>query len=90
MPHQKPIDVVIAIPKLKGQALHAAVDELAARGLRGASLLDKLGVVTGSIEPERMHSLESVEGVTYVRPARKAQIVRPVPATGGAEGEEGE
>jgi hypothetical protein len=75
----KRIKVVVTVPKAKGQALTAVVDRLREVGLDIAKVHDKLGLVTGSIESDKMDSLSEVEGVSSARVERAIQLVSPPP-----------
>ena len=74
MAQNKPIDVVVLVPGLKGAALDKAVMHLSQAGLTGATKLDKLGIVTGAIDPDKMAALNRIEGVTFVRPQQEIHI----------------
>lgn len=53
------------------------VEGVRAAGLEVAQELDLIGVVSGSIEEERMDDLRSVPGVAAVEPDREFQIAPP-------------
>jgi len=69
-----PVNVVVVVPKTRGEALRAVAQELAKKGLQVHSSLDKMGLVTGAIEPEKMNSLLEVPGVTFVREERSYHL----------------
>jgi hypothetical protein len=75
MSQEKNIPVVVAVPKLSGEALQTVVKNLKKAGLTVHSTLDKLGLVTGAVAAAKMASLSRVEGVTYVRPQGEVQAV---------------
>lgn len=64
----KKISVVIQIPNARGDAFHAVVRELKHAGLEAAEPLDKLGLVTGSYDPDQLGKLRAITGVGEVRP----------------------
>jgi hypothetical protein len=58
-------------------AMGQVVDALRAQGLKVEQVLDELGIITGSVSPDRQAALESVDGVASV--AREQQHRLPPP-----------
>jgi diphthamide synthase subunit DPH2 len=67
---KKKVDVVV---RLKGgQDTEAVAAKLREAGLEAAAVMDTLGMVTGKIEPNKLTSLQQVEGVASARPQATA------------------
>jgi len=77
MASRKKIDVVVALPDLTGDAFDSAVSELRKKGLTVQSVMDKLGMVTGSIAENKMEDLKEVAPGAIVRPQQQARIAAP-------------
>jgi hypothetical protein len=65
MAERQTVNVVAAIKK--EFSLQTVVGKLAERGLVVDSTLDKLRLVTGSVDPAKMQTLSEVPGVSYLR-----------------------
>jgi fructose/tagatose bisphosphate aldolase len=46
-------------------------------GMNVEAELDAVGIVTGSIDSSKIHSLDQIEGVEYVEQSRNFQIAPP-------------
>jgi len=78
MASRKKIDVVVALPdELLGDAFDSTVSELREKGLTVQSVMNKLGMVTGSIAENKMESLKEVAPGVIVRPQQKVHPASP-------------
>lgn len=57
--------------------LNAVAEELRSAGMEVGSVMDELGVVSGSVEPEKIERLSAVTGVASVDAAREVRIPPP-------------
>jgi hypothetical protein len=74
------VKVVVTVPNAEGRAFTAVVDRLRDAGLAVADAHDKLGLVTGSIDADKVNTLKGVEGVGYAREERAIKLVAPKPS----------
>jgi len=77
MAQDKQVQVVVTVPKAKGRALNTVVDRLRDVGLDVEKVHEKLGLVTGSIDADKVSSLTEVEGVSFARPQRDTRLTSP-------------
>ena len=80
MAKAKQVKVVVTIPNAEGRSFTAVVDRLRDAGLDVSDVHDKLGLVTGSIDAEKVNTLKGVEGVGYAREERAIKLVGPKPS----------
>jgi hypothetical protein len=80
MAKAKQVKVVVTIPNAEGRSFTAVVDRLRDAGLTEPVVHDKLGLVTGTIDADKVNTLKSVEGVGYAREERAIKLVAPKPS----------
>jgi hypothetical protein len=68
--------VVVVVPKAKGDELAVVVDRLKELGLDVTKVHDKLGLVTGSVERDKIDALSKVNGVSAVREEKPIRLPR--------------
>ncbi len=73
MSSRKKISVVVTSSEA-GQAMNAVAERLAEQGLVIKSKMQRLGVMVGLIEPDKVAALSEVEGVANVRPEGEVRI----------------
>ena len=70
-------DIVVAIEGEHLERLGAVAEELRSAGMEVGAVMDELGVVSGSVEQEKIERLSAVKGVASVEAAREVHIPPP-------------
>ena len=68
------VKVIISVPNLTGSDLQNTVIELQKLGLNDSAVLDKIGIVTGTIMENKMAELQKVKGVSSVRKEKETHL----------------
>jgi ribosome-interacting GTPase 1 len=74
---ERPVNVVVSVDDDHLDALDKVVTELRHAGLRVDSVLDAVGVVTGTVAGVSVRALESVPGVAEVELQRVNRVAPP-------------
>jgi hypothetical protein len=71
------VDLVISVDDEHMSRFSEVVKRCEAVGMDVDQQMEEIGVVTGSIEPEKVNPLSDVEGVSHVEQSRTFQIAPP-------------
>jgi hypothetical protein len=71
------VDLVISVDDEHLGRFSEVVKNVEDVGMAVDQQMEEIGVVTGSIEPEKVAPLSNVEGVSYVERSREFQIAPP-------------
>ena len=70
-------EVLVSVEGGQLERLSAVAEELRSAGMEVAAVMDDLGVVSGSVEPEKIERLAAVRGVAAVEASREVRIPPP-------------
>ncbi len=71
------VSLLVTVDDQHGDRMSEVADRLRAAGLNVESVLESLGTITGSIEPEKVQLISNVEGVSHVETSRSFQLAPP-------------
>ena len=70
-------EILVSVEGGHIERLGAVAEELRLAGMEVGAVMGDLGVVSGSVEPEKMEQLAAVSGVAAVEAAREVRIPPP-------------
>ena len=70
-------EILVSVEGGHLERLAAVAEELRSAGMEVGAVMDDLGVVSGSVEPEKMARLAAVTGVASVEATREVRIPPP-------------
>lgn len=71
------VNLLVSVDDEHMDRFHEVVQRVKNAGMDVEQGMEAMGVVTGSIEPEKVEPLRNVEGVAHVERSRRYQIAPP-------------